>query len=129
MAEIKEMNRLMAAYKNSVVPALKEHFKYENINQVPRLEKIVINAGLGDVKDNSKSFQLAVDEIKMIAGQKPALITIFTSFGTWLMFSYLKCSFKAGTTLSLYAAINLFISLTSATVNFLLIQLFQLLFL
>ena len=71
MAEIKEMNRLMAAYKNSVVPALKEHFKYENINQVPRLEKIVINAGLGDVKDNAKSFQLAVDEIKMISGQKP----------------------------------------------------------
>ena len=55
MAEVKEMNRLMAAYKNSVVPALKEHFKYENINQVPRLEKIVINAGLGDVKDNSRS--------------------------------------------------------------------------
>ena len=66
-----EENRLMASYKNSVVPALKEHFKYENINQVPKLVKIVINAGLGDVKDNAKSFQSAVDEIKLISGQKP----------------------------------------------------------
>ena len=49
-------NRLMASYKSSVVPALKEYFKYENINQVPKLVKIVINAGLGDVKDNAKSF-------------------------------------------------------------------------
>ena len=66
-----EENRLMASYKSSVVPALKEHFKYENINQVPKLVKIVINAGLGDVKDNAKSFQSAVDEIKLISGQKP----------------------------------------------------------
>ena len=71
MAVQKEQNRLMASYKNSVIPALKEHFKYENINEVPKLVKIVINTGLGDVKDNSKSFQLAVDEIKMISGQKP----------------------------------------------------------
>ena len=49
-----EENRLMASYKSSVVPALKEHFKYENINQVPKLVKIVINAGLGDVKDKAK---------------------------------------------------------------------------
>lgn len=68
-----EPNRLMVAYKDSVAPALKEHFKYQNVNEIPKLVKIVINAGLGDVKDNAKSFQLAVDELKLISGQKPVV--------------------------------------------------------
>lgn len=63
--------RLKKLYKETVVPQLMKEFGYKNINEVPKLEKIVINAGLGDVKDNSKSFQLAVEEIKAIAGQKP----------------------------------------------------------
>ncbi len=63
--------RLKTIYKETVVPQLIKEFGYKNINQVPRLEKIVINAGLGDVKDNSKSFQLAVEEMKQISGQKP----------------------------------------------------------
>ncbi len=63
--------RLKKLYKETVVPQLVKEFGYKNINEVPRLEKIVINAGLGDVKDNSKSFQLAVEEMKSISGQKP----------------------------------------------------------
>ena len=63
--------RLRDLYKQTVVPQLIKEFGYTNINQVPRLEKIVLNAGLGDVKDNSKSFQLAVEELKIISGQKP----------------------------------------------------------
>ena len=63
--------RLRTLYKETVVPQLIKEFGYTNVNQVPRLEKIVINAGLGDVKDNSKSFQLAVEELKAISGQKP----------------------------------------------------------
>ena len=63
--------RLKKLYKETVVPQLVKEFGYKNINEVPKLEKIVINSGLGDVKDNSKSFQLAVEEIKSIAGQKP----------------------------------------------------------
>lgn len=65
------MNRLKSQYIETVVPALTKEFGYKNVNQVPKLEKIVINSGLGDVKDNSKSFQLAVEEIKTISGQKP----------------------------------------------------------
>ncbi len=65
------MNRLKSQFIETVVPALVEQFGYKNVNQVPKLEKIVINSGLGDVKDNSKSFQLAVEEMKSIAGQKP----------------------------------------------------------
>lgn len=69
----KEMNELKAFYKETVVPALVKHFGYENINQVPKLEKIVLNMGLGDVRDNAKSMQLAVDELKLISGQKPVV--------------------------------------------------------
>ena len=57
-------------YKETVVPALIKEFGYKNINEVPKLEKIVMNMGLGEVKDNSKSFQIAVDELTAIAGQK-----------------------------------------------------------
>ena len=64
-------NRLKDKYLNEVVPALVKEYGYKNINEVPKLEKIVLNMGLGDVKDNSKSFNLAVDELAAIAGQKP----------------------------------------------------------
>ena len=66
-----EQSRLKLHYKNTVVPALIKKFGYKNVNQVPKLEKIVLNMGLGDVKDNSKSVQMAIEELKMIAGQKP----------------------------------------------------------
>lgn len=52
-------------------PRLKKHFDYKNVNRIPKLEKIVVNAGIGDAKDNSKSFQIAVEELKSITGQKP----------------------------------------------------------
>ena len=69
----KTPNRLKEHYKSNVAPALSKHFKYGNVNQIPKLEKVVINAGLGDIKDNSKSLQLAVEELKLIAGQKPVV--------------------------------------------------------
>ena len=67
--------RMRKQYTEDVVPALIKRFGYKNINEVPRLEKIVLNMGLGDCKDNSKSLQLAVEELKMIAGQKPVITT------------------------------------------------------
>ena len=66
-----QRNWLQAYYKETVVPALIKEFNYTNINQVPKIEKIVLNMGLGDVRDNAKSLQLAVHELKLIAGQKP----------------------------------------------------------
>ncbi len=65
--------RVRARYRQEVVPYLVKKFGYKNINEVPKLDKIVLNMGLGDVKDNSKSIQLAVEELKLIAGQKPIL--------------------------------------------------------
>jgi large subunit ribosomal protein L5 len=63
--------RLKDKYISEVVPALQQKFNYKNINEVPRLEKIVLNMGLGDCKDNPKSMEVAVAELNTIAGQKP----------------------------------------------------------
>lgn len=67
--------RLKKLYIEKAVPALIKKFNYKNVNQVPKIEKVVLNMGLGDIKDNSKSFQIAVEELKLIAGQKP-IITV-----------------------------------------------------
>lgn len=65
-----EKNRLIEAYKTEIIPALMKEFGYKNVNEVPRLEKITLNMGLGAVKDNSKSFNIALEELTLIAGQK-----------------------------------------------------------
>lgn len=67
------MARLKDKYINEVKPALVQKFGYKNVNQIPRLEKIVLNMGLGDVKDNAKSLDSAVEELATIAGQKPVV--------------------------------------------------------
>ena len=67
------MERLQEKYNKEIAPAMKAKFNYSSAMQIPKLEKIVINAGLGDVKDNAKSFQIAVDEIKAISGQRPII--------------------------------------------------------
>ena len=65
------MARLKDKYRAEVAPALKQHFNYKNVMEIPRLEKIVINMGLGDCKDNAKALEQAVGELEIIAGQKP----------------------------------------------------------
>ena len=67
------MARLKDKYVSEVIPALRQKFQYGNINQVPRLEKIVLNMGLGDCKDNAKSMEIAVQELATISGQKPVV--------------------------------------------------------
>lgn len=71
----KEQNRILTKYKEEVVPALTKEFGYKNQMEVPKLVKIVLNMGLGEVKGNSKSFNIAVDELAVIAGQKPVVTT------------------------------------------------------
>ena len=65
------MTRLQEKYRSEVIPALTQKFGYKNVMQVPRLEKIVINMGLGDCKDNAKAMEVAVSELATISGQKP----------------------------------------------------------
>ena len=65
------MARLKDKYRAEVVPALQQKFNYKNVMEIPRLEKVVINMGLGDCKDNAKALETAVAELTIIAGQKP----------------------------------------------------------
>ena len=62
--------RLYDKYVTEVVPALQQKFGYKNVNQIPKIDKIVINMGLGDCKDNPKALEAAVKELETIAGQK-----------------------------------------------------------
>lgn len=66
-------SRLREKIKNEVAPALMDEFKYANTMQIPRLEKVVINIGLGEAKDNPKALESAVNDLTMIAGQKPII--------------------------------------------------------
>lgn len=65
--------RLKEHYKKEVYSALNEKFKYDNVMEIPKLEKVVINMGLGEAKDNTKMFEVAVAELAIIAGQKPVI--------------------------------------------------------
>ena len=67
------MSQLKEYYENEIVPQLIETFKYDNIMEVPRLKKIVLNMGLGGAIHNIKLLDAAVEELKMIAGQKPVV--------------------------------------------------------
>lgn len=70
MANNKNTARLREYYKNTVAPALQKEYSYKNVMEIPKLDKIVVCMGLGSVKDNSKSFNLALDELTAITGQK-----------------------------------------------------------
>ncbi|HET6466677.1 MAG TPA: 50S ribosomal protein L5 [Nitrospiria bacterium] len=67
------MPRLKERYRDSVVPELMKQFSYKNSMQVPRLEKVVINVGMGEAIQNAKLLEAAVNEITLITGQKPVV--------------------------------------------------------
>ncbi len=67
------MSQLKLYYNKEVVPKLLETFKYDNIMQVPKLEKIVLNMGLGEAIHNIKILDSAIEELKIIAGQQPVV--------------------------------------------------------
>lgn len=67
------MNRLREEYKNEIVDAMTKKFGYKNVMQVPKIDKIVINMGVGEAKDNAKLLDTAVKDLEIIAGQKVVL--------------------------------------------------------
>lgn len=67
------MARLKQAYNQEQVPALMKEFHYRNVMEVPRIEKIVLNMGLGEAIQNPKLLESAVDELALICGQKPII--------------------------------------------------------
>jgi large subunit ribosomal protein L5 len=67
------MSQLKAHYTNEIIPKLTENFQYKNIMQVPKLDKIVLNMGLGEAIHNIKLLDSAVEELMLIAGQRPVI--------------------------------------------------------
>ena len=67
------MEKLREQYNNEVVPALMKKFNYKSVMEVPKLDKIVINIGLGDVKENPKDLENAIKDLEQITGQKPII--------------------------------------------------------
>ena len=64
---------LLQRYREEVVPTLVQEFKYDNVMQVPRVEKLVINIGVGEALDNPKSLDGAVEDLRIITGQQPVI--------------------------------------------------------
>jgi large subunit ribosomal protein L5 len=77
------MARLKDDYRNKVVPALTKEFKYKNRMQVPKLEKIVVNMGVGEAIQNIKALESAVADLSMIVGQKPVITKARKSIATF----------------------------------------------
>ena len=67
------METLREQYEKEVIPALMKKFNYTSVMQVPKLEKIVINIGLGETKDNPKALDNAINDLSIITGQKPII--------------------------------------------------------
>jgi len=67
------MNRMQEKYNNEVVPALRKAFELKNVMQVPRIQKVVVNIGMGEAMDNPKAMEAAVSDLTTITGQKPVM--------------------------------------------------------
>ena len=65
------MNAFREFYEKEVAPAMQAKFSYNNVMEIPKLDKIVINMGLGEAKDNAKAIDSAVSDMAIISGQKP----------------------------------------------------------
>ena len=77
------MDRLQEKYVNEVVPALTEKFGYKNVMQLPKVEKIIINMGVGEAVGNPKALDAAVADLALITGQKPILTRAKKSLAAW----------------------------------------------
>lgn len=83
MAEVQYTPRLKAEFLAKIRPSLQERFKYQNTFQVPQLDKVVLNMGVGEAVADSKKIKSAFDDLQAIAGQKPVITKAKTSIATF----------------------------------------------
>ncbi len=74
---------LQARYREEIVPALMDEFNYRNVMEVPRVEKLVVNIGLGEAMDNPKALDAAVEDLRSITGQQPIITKARKSIATF----------------------------------------------
>ena len=88
------MSRLKEKYTSEVAPALAETFKYKSVMQIPKIEKIVLNMGVGEVKENPKALDNAMRDMGLIAGQKPVATTAKKSVAAFKLREGMKIGCK-----------------------------------
>lgn len=88
------METLKEQYKKEIVPAMMKKFNYSSVMEVPKLEKIVINIGLGDIKDNPKALDNAINDLSIITGQKPVITTAKKSIAAFKLREGVKVGCK-----------------------------------
>ncbi|KAL5572928.1 hypothetical protein UlMin_022525 [Ulmus minor] len=81
--ESEKVNRLKTTYLEKIVPLLKEEFSYKNIHEVPKVEKIVVNCGIGDAQQNAKGLEAAMNDLALITGQRPVKTRARNSIATF----------------------------------------------
>jgi large subunit ribosomal protein L5 len=74
---------MLQRYREEIVPALTNEFKYDNVMQVPRIDKLVVNIGLGEAIDNPKALDAAVEDLRIITGQQPVVTRARKSIATF----------------------------------------------
>ncbi|KAL2330238.1 hypothetical protein Fmac_017819 [Flemingia macrophylla] len=82
-SEAEKPNRLKTAYIEKIVPLLMEEFSYTNKHQVPKIEKVVVNCGIGDAAQNSKGLDVAINDLALITGQRPIKTRARASLATF----------------------------------------------
>ena len=87
-------SRLRETYKNEIVPALTKKFGYKNVMQVPKLDKIVVNMGVGEAKENAKLLESAMKDLEIITGQKPITTTAKKSIANFKIREGMKIGCK-----------------------------------
>ena len=88
------MARLRELYKQEVAPALMSKFSYKSVMQIPKLEKIVINVGAGEARDNSKVIDAIMSDIAAITGQRPVVCTARKSVANFKLREGMKIGVK-----------------------------------
>ena len=87
-------SRLKEKYINEVVPAMMEKFNYDSVMQVPELNKIVLNIGLGSASDNPKALEGAINDLTIITGQKPVVTEARKSIANFKLREGMKVGVK-----------------------------------
>ncbi|KAH9732497.1 50S ribosomal protein L5 [Citrus sinensis] len=82
-SEAEKTGRLKTTYLEKIVPLLREEFSYTNIHQVPKIEKIVVNCGIGDAAQNAKGLEAAMNDLALITGQRPVKTRARNSIATF----------------------------------------------
>ncbi|KAK9280304.1 hypothetical protein L1049_013992 [Liquidambar formosana] len=82
-SEADKVHRLKTTYLEKIVPLLREEFSYQNVHEVPKIEKIVVNCGIGDASQNAKGLEAALNDMALITGQRPIKTRAKNSIATF----------------------------------------------